>query len=323
MKRALAYLLGLFLFCGHIDAQQTPHYSLYDMNWYAHNPAYGGMDFELRLNGIYRSQWNGLEGAPERYHLSGHLPLYAAYGGAGILVQSEEIGARQFSYYALSYNYVQSTAMGIFSIGVRPGFYQWNWDGRKISTPEGNYDEDIIDHMDPALVNEQASGSIFNIDAGIHFQNENIKAGVFASQLYPGKYFITTDAGYGLNLEWGIYGQYEYDFSDRLRFTPSAIVMSDGRRYQSAMKIGTLIDKIYYAGVGVRGYSQKTLDAVILSAGLQMSDNFWIYYNFDIGLSKLRSTHSGSHEILISYRLEKQIGGVRPPKIIYNPRYFE
>jgi type IX secretion system PorP/SprF family membrane protein len=251
------------------------------------------------------------------------MPLYAAYGAAGLMVQSEEIGPRQLTYYALSYNYVMSTAFGIFSVGVRPGLYQWKWDGSKIVTPSGNYDEDFIDHMDPELLNAQLSGTVFNLDGGIHFQNATIKAGVFFSQLFPGRMELINETGYGLNLEWGAYGQYTFEYTNRIDFLPSAIIMADGNRYQSAVKFGTLIDKIYYASMGLRGYSGKTLDAVMIAGGLKMSDNFWVYYNFDIGLSKLRSAHSGSHEIIITYRLDQQIGGVRPPKIIYNPRYIE
>lgn len=322
----MRYILAIILFTLFVQtnwAQQTPHYSLYDLNFYAHNPAYGGMDFELRMNAIYRSQWNGLEGAPERYHINGHLPLYAAYGAAGFLIQSEEIGTRQLSYYALSYNYVMSTRWGIFSFGVRPGIYQWEWDGSQLTTPDGNYEGSLIDHMDPALINSQVSGSLFNLDLGIHFQNEMLKAGIFTQQVLPSTFHLMGDRGYELNFEYGAYAQYSYDYSPALKFMPSAIIMSDGYQIQSALKFGILIDNNYNAGLGLRGYSGNTFDALLISGGLKMSENFWIYYNFDIGMSKLRSAHSGSHEIVISYRLDRQVGGIKPPKIIYNPRYLE
>lgn len=303
-------------------AQQMPHYSLFERNLYAFNPAYGGMDFKLKLTGIYRSQWNELSGTPERYHLNGHMPLYAAGGGAGFVLKTEQIGPRRVTEVSLSYNYVLSSDYGIFSIGVRPTMRSWSWDGSQLTTPGGTYEDGAINHEDPVLSSESLGATQFNFDLGIHYQGFNSKAGFFVSQLLPSRAKLTDNFYYTAQVEWGLYGIYNYEWRENISLNPALIVVSDGNRTQSTAKIGALINQKYYAAAGLRGYSGTTIDALILGAGIQLDKNFWVYYNYDLGLSTLRNAHSGSQEIIITYNFLSNIGGIVPPRVIYNPRYM-
>jgi type IX secretion system PorP/SprF family membrane protein len=313
----------IFLLYSAASAQQLGQLSNFDQNIYAFNPAYGGMDFELRFNGTYRSQWTALEGQPISYDFNAQLPLYAAYGGAGIHVESETLGPRSMTRYSVSYNYVLSTGLGIISIGLRPSFYQWTWDGSQLITPGGNYEGTSIEHLDPALVESSISTQSFNVGAGVHFQNEQMKVGIFTRQLLQAQIGILDDFGYNTQLEAGAYVVYQYDWSNRITLQPSGMMMTDGNRWQAAVKFGTLIDDAYYVNLGWRGFTQNSLDALILGGGIKLSDQFWAYYNHDVGLSGLRNAHNGTHEIMLVYRLNRKLGGVLPPRVIYNPRYVE
>ena len=323
MNKILLFFLVALLIISKANAQQLGHLTLFEQNLFAFNPAYGGMDFELRLNGTYRSQWTALEGQPESYDFNVQLPLYAAFGGGGFQVESESLGPRSITRYALSYNYVLSTSIGILSFGIRPSFNQWSWDGSQLITPGGNYEGELIEHIDPALLESQITTQAFNLALGMHFQNESIKAGIFSRQVLNSQIGILEDFGYNTITEFGVYAAYNYIWSNRIQFQPSFISMTDGNRWQAAAKIGILIENTYYVNTGIRGYDQNSMDALMIGGGLKLSDQFWAYYNHDIGLSNLRTAHSGSHEVMLVYRLEKKIGGVIPPKIIYNPRYVE
>jgi type IX secretion system PorP/SprF family membrane protein len=318
----VGFILCILSLSQSVFAQQMPHYSLFERNLYAFNPAYGGMDFKLNLTGIYRSQWNELSGTPERYHLNGHMPLFAAGGGAGFVLKTEQIGPRRVTEVSLSYNYVLSSDYGIFSFGLRPTMRSWSWDGSQLTTPDGTYEDGAINHEDPILSSAALGATQFNFDLGVHFQGFDLKAGLFISQLLPSRAQLTDNFYYTAQVEWGLYGIYDYEWRQNISLNPALVIVSDGSRTQSTAKIGALFNKKYYLATGLRGYSGTTIDAFILGAGIQLDKNFWMYYNYDIGLSALRNAHSGSQEIIITYSFLGNIGGIVPPRVIYNPRYM-
>ena len=60
-------------------AQQRPQYTQYIFNGFLMNPAVAGIEryVDVKLGG--RSQWHGLEGAPQTAYLSAHLPIGARH----------------------------------------------------------------------------------------------------------------------------------------------------------------------------------------------------------------------------------------------------
>ena len=311
-------MLPIFWSVAH--GQQMPHYSLFEKNLYGLNPAYGGMDLKLAATGIYRSQWSPIDGQPERYHFNAHLPVFAWLGGAGLLIETEQIGPRRWTQIAFSYNYVLSSNYGIFSFGVRPGFRSWSFDGSLLTTPGGTYEDGAINHDDPVLSSASLGATQFNVDLGIHYQGFNINAGIFAQQILPATANMTDNFGYDANLEWGVYGVYNLKGQYNINWQPAFLLLSDGQRTQSTLKVGAVFGSSYYAAAGLRGYSAASLDAMILGAGFKLNDNFWAYYTIDLGLSTLRNAHSGSQEIVIRYNFLGNIGAIVPPRVIYNPR---
>jgi len=321
LKCFATVFLACFLSLVYAHAQQMPHYSLFTKNLYSFNPAYAGMDLKLNATGIYRSQWNKIEGQPERYHFNAHLPVFAWFGGAGMLLETEQIGPRKWTQIAFSYNYVLSTDIGVFSFGVRPGFRSWSWDGTQLITPGGNIENGNVNLEDPILRAQELGASQFNIDLGIHYQGRKISGGVFAQQVLPSTARLADDLGYESNLEYGVYSIYSFQGPYEINFRPAALVMSDGIQTQSTINIGGVLNSAYYLSLGLRGYSALSLDAFTLGGGIKLNDNFWAYYNVDLGLSALKNAHSGTQEIIFTYMFLGNIGAIVPPRVIYNPRY--
>ena len=75
-------------------------------------------------------------------------------------------------------------------------------------------------------------------------------------------------------------------------------------------------------GVGYRGFSNISSDALVFQGGFRLNSKLLMRYAYDFGLSQLRSVHNGSHEILISYNIATDFGKGTPPQIIYNPRFL-
>jgi hypothetical protein len=77
-----------------------------------------------------------------------------------------------------------------------------------------------------------------------------------------------------------------------------------------------------FGGVSFRGYNSNSFDAVVILAGYKLNENLTLSYAYDITLSGLSEVSRGSHEIMLNYNLNKNIGKGRLPKIIYNPRFL-
>jgi hypothetical protein len=81
-------------------------------------------------------------------------------------------------------------------------------------------------------------------------------------------------------------------------------------------------DDFVTGGLSVRGYSQNTLDALVIFGGLKLSDHLTIAYAYDLTLSALNQASSGTHEVMLKYNLNRIIGAGLPPRVIYNPRFL-
>src|SRR6476661_9117572 len=74
MKRILLLIMWL----GSIElaySQQRPQYTQYIFNNFILNPAISGIENYIDVKAGYRSQWQGLDGAPETSYISIHAPL--------------------------------------------------------------------------------------------------------------------------------------------------------------------------------------------------------------------------------------------------------
>src|SRR5690606_14585162 len=90
------YFLIPFLFLGislqSLWAQQDAQYTQYMYNTMSVNPAYAGSRGQLSFAGLYRSQWVGLDGAPETFTLNLHSPIRNSRLGYGISIVNDNIG---------------------------------------------------------------------------------------------------------------------------------------------------------------------------------------------------------------------------------------
>ena len=82
-------IITLFSVCGAF-AQQDPQYTQYMYNTLTVNSAYAGSLGHLAITGIYRTQWVGIEGAPDTQSFSLDTPV-GKNVGLGISIVNEEI----------------------------------------------------------------------------------------------------------------------------------------------------------------------------------------------------------------------------------------
>lgn len=316
----LLAIAGLLAAAATLPAQQTAQYSLYMMtplNW---NPAYAGMDNSLSITAGIRRQWAGLEGSPSSQYVDAHLPLYFLRGGVGISFENDLLGAERLTTTGLAYNYQVPLGAGILSLGGRAAFVQRSLDGSRIRTPDGIYGEPgSISHQDDLLPLGQSSGQVPAFGAGAYFQSERYNAGLSVNNINQGSADLN-----GLNLQLARHYFFtfgaNFDLSSDFTLHPSLILRSDLVQLQTDVSAIVRYNDNFFAGASFRGYNSNSIDAVAMIFGLNLSSNIRMAYAYDLTLSGLRAVSNGSHEVMLSYNLNKRIGAGQPPRIIYNPR---
>lgn len=323
-KIKIRYILVILLFAmsySIVDCQQAIGYSQLKFNKFQFNPAYGGMESSLSITALNRNQWSSLQGRPVTQHVNAHLPFYMLNGALGIVLENENIGAFRQSQFGLSYNFVGETPYGLFSVGLRAGLHQYSIDGSSLTTPEGIYEGTTIDHADPLLVANVATGILPRFTLGVYYAGDIFEGGISVSD------FTSSSARVGnfnLKQKMNVTGYLEMDvfINDFLNIYPSLFVQSDVTQTQATAQVYARIDRRYYAGLGVRGYSKNALDAIIITGGIQFSKHYRLTYSYDLSLNGIKNVNDGTHEFMLNYNLQKLIGQGVAPKIIYNPRFL-
>ena len=290
------------------------------LNKYAFNPAFAGLDFSLSANLLYRNQWEGLPTNPTDIHINAHIPMYIWSGAVGGIIERQTFGVLNQTSLSGSYNFITDTPMGLISFGARLGLTQLSINGEAIVTPEGIY-VNGFSHNDPILLEGQDQGIGMKWDIGSFFYNKTMQFGVAISHL-PSKKISLDQTSFGQKTHVNGYFQYNFTINEEIELMQSILLKTDLNQIQSDISSLFKINGNIFGGISMRGYSSRSLDALVLIAGMKISDHYTLSYSYDIGLSGLRRGHEGTHEILLNYNLRKLIGTGQPPKIIYNPRYL-
>ncbi len=314
----LFVLLGIGILC---YSQQPMQVSQYMFNKYQLNPAYAGLDYSLSITGLYRSQWNEFANAPLSQNINAHLPMYILNGGIGVNVANEQIGYFNNTMGTVSYNYVYESFFGLLSFGAKAGFIQSRLNNAALKTPDGNYEGLVINHNDPILTSLPQSGVGVLYGAGVYIVGNFGEGGISIAQT-PSNNISLDGTKVALMPLMNVYAQTDIEINDQISISPVLLVKTDFVEVQTDISAIVKLSGNIFGGIGVRGYSPRTLDAATLLAGWRFNEHYTLSYAYDIGLSALRSAHAGTHEILLNYNLNKLIGAGLPPKIIYNPRYL-
>lgn len=301
-------------------AQYKTPYSHYMLNKYELNPGYGGLDFSLSGTAVYRSQWQSVEGNPETIYLSAHMPFYIWNGAIGVQFDRRSLGAFSMSGVDLSYNYVMDNGYGLLSFGGRLGLTYMNIAGSKIRTPEGEYSV-AIDHRDPILSIGNEGGIGPRFDIGVYFYSKKLEAGLDVRYLPPSDVYFsnfTIDHKYQMNA----YFEYKTNITDEIKLNPSMLIYTDFQTTQTHLSALAELNGSIFGGIGFRGFSNRTIDAINMMIGTRFNKHYMISYNYDYGVSDIGLRSEGSHEIIFNYNLRRSIATGVPPKIIYNPKYL-
>jgi type IX secretion system PorP/SprF family membrane protein len=307
MKRVTNLILVFtILFTGLVYGQQDPHYTQYMYNQNILNPAYAGSRGDLSIGLLARTQWVGIDGAPDTQTLNIHSAIGKGLG-LGLSVIHDQIGPVEESNLALDVSYTLPVSdSGNLAFGVKGSFSFMN---------VGLFSQtDIIDATD-VVFREDYKDTYPNVGAGLYYYTDKFYAGLSVPN-------ILENYSYTLNghlfedvsdkMHWfGTMG-YVFDLSENLKLKPSTMVkMVAGSPISIDLNASLFINELFEVGLSYR--DGDSIDALL---GVQASPNIRIGYAYDYTLTNLGNYNSGSHELMLLFDLDFA------KKHIKSPRFF-
>jgi len=301
MKKVFAILL-LLLVGLPVMAQQDPATSHYMFNTLTYNPAIAGISGLICATAISRQQWTGFLGAPSTtiFNVSSPLPIFNRNSGAGLLVQSDNIGFDKDISIAGSYSYHISVGSGKLGIGVSLGMLNKNLDPTwKIPSGSEHYPVSV----DPLIPENAENHVALDAGVGVYYNANNYYAAFSITHInqptikytkgepYLSRHYYAT-AGYTIQLA-----------NPSFEFIPSVLAFSDGKIMQFTVNPIVRYNKKIWGGV-----SYRAGDALIGMVGLELYNGLKLGYSYDFTLSDMRKGNSGSHEFMVNYCFDISMG---------------
>jgi len=301
INKLLALALTL-LAMNQTRAQQQAMFTQYMFNTLAINPAYAGSHETFSANVLLREQWRGLDGAPSTQTFSMHAPVRDQKMGLGFLFLNDKIGVTNQTGAFFSYAYkIAFTDRAKLSFGLQGGFTNFNAKFSQVSTTDPTFGQDVIEWQP-------------NAGAGIFYSTDRFYFGASVPQLIETEFDKSNpDSDSKLARHYFFSSGYVFDLNQDLKLKPNVLVKYvKGAPLQVDLNANLLIKEIVWVGLSWRSFD--SMDAIFQ---LQISPRLQFGYAYDFATqSQIRRINSGSHELMLNYRIPSARDRV------VTPRYF-
>ncbi|MEO1011571.1 MAG: type IX secretion system membrane protein PorP/SprF [Bacteroidota bacterium] len=278
-------------------AQQDSEYTQYMYNTVAINPAYAGSRGHLSANLLYRSQWVGLDGAPEVLNFSLNTPIGLRGAGLGLSFFNDRIGPSDESNVAADFSYTIKLGWEThLSFGLKVGVNLLNVDYSKLN---------IFDPTDPNFQNNIDNRLSPSVGPGIYLRHhEKWYLGLSSPNVLSTDHFddvAISNATERANIY--LIGGYVFDFNRNLKFKPAFLVKAvSGAPLDIDLSANFLFSEAFSLGASYRWDAGAS--ALI---GFQISPSLMFGYAYDYDASELGNYNSGSHELFLRFELGTRV----------------
>ena len=302
MKKLNIAFLFLVLIFQPVFSQQDPLSSNYMFNTLTYNPGVAGTSGMICATAINRQQWLGFKGAPSTtvFNISAPVSPFRIKSGVGLLVESDNIGFDKDVNLSGSYSYLMDVGSGKLGIGLSLGMLnktlapEWYIPSDDSHTPVSG---------DPLIPENKESYVAFDAGIGLYYKAEKYYTAFSVTHLnqpeikftkgvtYISRHYYLT-AGYTLQLP-----------NPSLELLPSMFAYSDGKAVQF-----TVTSLIRYNKKAWGGVSYRAGDALIGMVGFELFNGIRVGYAYDFTISDMKKNSSGSHEFLVNYCFDLNLG---------------
>jgi type IX secretion system PorP/SprF family membrane protein len=280
-------------------AQQDAMYTQYMFNTLAINPAYAGSRQVLSITALNRSQWVGIDGAPETKTLSMHAPVSNNKVGIGLQIFNDKIGITRTTGFFFSYAYRMKTGENsTLSLGLQGGLSSFRADYTSVPlNSNGSGDQSF---------GQAVSKVLPNFGAGLYFSTRKFYLGLSAPHLLNNTLNqngirITKEFIARQYVQVFATAGYSFDLTESLCLKPSLLFKGVRGAPMQLDLSSTLWIKDFVAF----GLSYRTNADLAALIELQATPQFRVGYAYDYGVNGLNNYNSGSHEFMLRYEFSR------------------
>lgn len=302
--KVISILLLVFSSCI-VNGQQDPQYTQYMFNTMSVNPAYVGSKGHTMINVLARTQWVGIDGAPDTQTLSYDTPLGYSGVGLGLNLVNDAIGPSNETYIDANVSYtVRTSEEGNLAFGLKLGGRFFSVDWSKGVFRDGN---------DRSL-NENISKFLPTIGAGVYYYKSNWYLGLAVPNLLRTEHYDDVSSGGVVATErmhYFLIGGYVFDLSDSIKFKPAVLSkIVSGAPLSLDVSANFLFNNKFRLGAAWRWD-----DSISALLGFQINESLQIGYAYDLTTSNYSNYNSGTHEVMLRYEIFKE-------QKMKSPRFF-
>ncbi|RYZ98741.1 MAG: type IX secretion system membrane protein PorP/SprF [Sphingobacteriaceae bacterium] len=320
IKRTFILAAALLIHTNFAQAQQKPQYTQYMLNSYLLNPAFAGIENYIDIKAGHRSQWKGLEGAPETNYLTVTMPIgegflnggpgsgnpsgraytqnYMAaepHHGVGLSIFSDKAGLLQSSSINGSYAYHLGLSPTLnMALGVAAGVSRYSLNSSKVTT---------TDPGDPLINGGNTGAWNPDISIGTVAYSSDYYVGVSVQQLFPQRMFTSNALQDSKTVpHFFVTGGVRLFLTEELTLVPSALIKVI-RPLPLAYDVNV---KLSFRDVFWIGSSYRKDDSMGAFAGVNISSLISVGYSYDMNTSYLNTVSHGTHEIVLGIMLNNK-----------------
>ena len=286
-----------------VKAQQDPQYTQYMYNTMSINPAYAGSRGHLSMTALARTQWVGVDGAPETQTFSVNTPIGYTGIGVGLNIINDKLGPSTETYFDANVSYtIRTSEEGQFAFGMRVGgrILNLDWSKGRFQTPDVLFNNNLNNKFLPT------------IGAGVFFHKPKWYVGLsIPNFLRTQHYDDFVEAVSAERMHYFAIAGYVFDLTENIKFKPAILSkIVSGAPLSLDVSANFLFNEKFSFGVAYRWD-----DAISAIVGFQISETLTLGYAYDLTTSNFNNYNSGSHEVMLTFNvLEK--------KKLKSPRFF-
>lgn len=292
------------------QAQNQFHIGQYAIHQPFLNPASIGTFGEINMSLVYKNQWVGFEGAPHLGGFNYSMPLNKKQTHfIGMTAIMDKVGVTTSTEIAATYAYKIKTgdkSRLIFSISPSLNLMQADLD--QIVTTDAN---------DPLYTANSPVFALPNFKFGSYFYRNNFYIGYVMPNILQNR-VVEVDGGpqgevkfNAQNMHYYLHGGYKWDIKEKHHIIFSTLLKQvSGSPLQVDFNINTMFKDRFGLGVSYRSSNE-----VMANVQIYIVPQLLLSYGYEYGFSALNNFYSGTHEVMLVYRVKSSNPTIAFPRL--------